>query len=196
MTERTNIYFDFEFIDDGKEIIPISIGMCTDAIALTDTAPAVVAGRSSAGDLMKHEFYQEYAFDPACANDWVRENVFPHLNSHKTETVGAGVERWCVASWIKEWVADVCGDTKPKFVGYYPSYDWVLLCQHFGTMLQTPEGWPMRPECLRQMADLFDVSSVYFPKQPANAHNALADAKWNRELCDSLYKHWEAESSL
>ena len=42
---KTNIYFDFEFIDDGDRVTPISIGMCTDAMELTATAPDVVAGR-------------------------------------------------------------------------------------------------------------------------------------------------------
>ena len=40
-----NIYFDFEFVDDGEAIIPISLGMCTE---LTD-ALAEVPGQA-------HEF--------------------------------------------------------------------------------------------------------------------------------------------
>lgn len=181
MTDRTNIYFDFEFIDDGREIVPISLGMCTDKVHV--------------GNEVKNcsqELYLEYAFDPARANDWVRANVFPHLE----HSMGGNImgTRWARTQEIEQWVKKVCGDTKPMFWGYYPSYDWVLLCQHFGTMTQLPKGWPMRPECLMQFADHLGVAKSDFPKQPENAHNAFADAKWNRDLHDYLYKRWEADA--
>ena len=86
-----------------------------------------------------------------------------------------------ITARIKEWVADVCGDTQPRFWGYYPSYDFVLLCQHFGTMMQLPKGWPKRPECLMQLADEIGVGTIDFPHQK-NEHHALSDARWNREL--------------
>jgi hypothetical protein len=182
MTDQTDIYFDFEFIEDGREIIPISLGMCTAPATLTETAPEIVAGRRQVGDLVKAEFYQEYEFDPARANEWVRTNVFPHLDSYREERVGTGSRRLEVTAWIKEWLADVCGDSQPRFWGYYPSYDWVCLAQHFGTMVQMPEGWPVRPECLMQYADYLGISSKAFPKRAGNEHNALADAEWNRDL--------------
>lgn len=156
--KRTDIYFDFEFIDDGRDIVPISLGMCTN---------------------YGKDLYTEYEFDPARASDWVRENVFPNLSSLPIGSPGC-VRRW-VAGEMKEWVRDACGDSKPRFWGYYPSYDWVLLCQHFGTMMQGPKGWPIRPECLMQMADQLGVSKDEFPEQDKE-HHALADAKWNRKL--------------
>ena len=180
----TNIYFDFEFIDDGREIIPISLGMCTD--------PFHGSGISMPGQTL----YLEYQFDLARTNDWVRENVIPHL-AQPFEPLRAGVMRLPrheAAQEIVAWVKQVCGDTEPRFWGYYPSYDWVLLCQHFGAMTQGPEGWPIRPECLMQFADQLGVSKDDFPVQPENAHNALADAKWNRTLHDYLYKRWEADA--
>jgi hypothetical protein len=154
MSKTTNIYFDFEFIDDGRDIVPISLGMCT-----------------SYGK----ELYIEYEFDPARASDWVRENVLPHL-------AGGNDDRRMAAPRIRDWVKNACGENKPKFWGYYPSYDWVLLCQHFGTMMQGPTGWPIRPECLMQLAGHLGVERSAFPEQPNDSHNALADAKWNREL--------------
>lgn len=179
----TNIYFDFEFIDDGREIVPISLGMCTNPIALTATAPAVVDGRMAAGDFVECNFYQEYEFDPARCNDWVRENVLPHLDANRSPYgVGSGERRPVVARRIMEWVADVCGDTTPRFIGYYPSYDWVCLCQHFGMMTQGPKGWPIRPDCLMQLADELGVWKDRFPEQEGAKHNALADAQWNRKL--------------
>lgn len=167
MVQRTDIYFDFEFIDDGSTITPISLGMC---VRTPEAAPG------PPGSPVPHELYIEYAFDPARANDWVRENVFPRMG-----TPGSGWTRQQVAKRIVAWVKDVCGDTKPRFWGYYPSYDWVLLCQHFGTMMQIPHGWPKRPECLMQLADTLAVKKEFFPPQEVE-HQALADAKWNRDL--------------
>lgn len=174
----TNIYFDFEFIDDGREIVPISLGMCTDD---------------------REELYIEYEFDPARASDWVREHVFPRLecngggyNAHRI--VGDGMSRRLAASKIEVWVKEVCGAGEPQFWGYYPSYDWVLLCQHFGTMMQLPDGWPMRPECAGQLADTLSVGKSYFPEQEGNAHYALSDARWIRSLVDTLYVQHEADA--
>lgn len=176
MTQTTDIYFDFEFMEDGQVIIPISLGMCT-------VAPLGQMGLPTAD---AEEFYLEYEFDPARANDWVRANVFPQLRANQME-IGQGCLRRSAAPLIKNWVKDVCGDSKPKFLGYYPSYDWVCLCQHFGAMVQMPKGWPFRPYCLMQMADHQGVPKAKFPKQTGE-HHALEDAKWNRELHQYLNK--------
>lgn len=164
MTEHTNIYFDFEFIDDGREIVPISVGMC-------------VSGHEHnlAQDDTPDELYLEYTFDPARCNDWVRANVLPHLS----RADGLGERRSIVAWRIKQWVTSVCGDTKPRFWGWYPAYDWVCLAQHFGTLMQLPDGWPLRPECLDQLAGHMGCGKADLPVQEGTAHNALADAKWN-----------------
>lgn len=181
----TDIYFDFEFIDDGREIVPISLGMCVDQLTALAVYPA------------PQELYLEYQFDPARANDWVRENVFPHLASKRSPAgIGSGYElRWHVATQIKKWVRQVCGDAKPRFVGYYPSYDWVCLMQHWGNMMQKPKEWPMRPECLMQLADQLGVPNSEFPPQE-DEHNALADAKWNRELHAVLKKAQRSQRDL
>lgn len=180
----TNIYFDFEFIDDGHTLTPISVGMCTDDI------PSV----HLPGEFELAHFYNEYQFDPSRANDWVRQHVFPNLQA---EAVGSyGNTRVEVARAIREWVAEACGDTEPRFVGYYPSYDWVLLCQHFGNMMQLPDGWPKRPICLRQLAEDVGIPRSDFPKPtgPEKEHHALEDAKWIRELDGFLHKRWERNS--
>lgn len=182
MSDTTNIYFDFEFIDDGREIIPISVGMlCPEREGPPGVRP-------------DNTLYLEYQFDPARANHWVREKVFPHLQV--AAAVGsAGSTRVECARLIKEWVERVCAKhkTTPQFIGYYPSYDWVLLCQHFGTMMQTPKGWPMRPVCLRQLADTLGVESSAFPKQELE-HHALADAKWNWDLHAFLDERHEGDA--
>lgn len=88
-----------------------------------------------------------------------------------------------------------------NFYGYYADYDWVLLCSLYGRMLDLPQGWPMYCKDLKQELDnliyvhdpvtvmniSFDQALVKlknhpdYPKQ-SNAHNALDDARWNRDL--------------
>lgn len=89
--------------------------------------------------------------------------------------------------------------TSPNFYGYYCDYDWVLLCSLFGTMMQLPAGFPMYCRDIKQMVDQwalqhcavanisFDESLAELKKLPdypkeTDAHNALADARWNFEL--------------
>lgn len=85
-----------------------------------------------------------------------------------------------------------------EFYGYYSDYDWVLFCSLFGRMIDLPKGFPMYCKDLKQMIDeenkySMDVYNrsfkdyVGFPKQE-NEHNALDDAKWNKQLYDFIKK--------
>jgi len=91
----------------------------------------------------------------------------------------------------------------PEFWAYYADYDWVRFCWIFGTMMQLPNGFPMYCKDLKQV---LDEESEYlalkngvpqnialeilknredYPKQEAE-HNALDDAKWNKQLHEFL----------
>ena len=99
-------------------------------------------------------------------------------------------------------------ETDIKFYGYYCDYDWVVFCWLFGKMMNLPKGFPMYCRDLKQMydeiqeaapnvqriawheiesrglktEDAFKIKLMKtYPKQE-NEHNALADAKWNKEL--------------
>jgi len=90
--------------------------------------------------------------------------------------------------------------TPPIFYGYYSAYDHVVLCWLFGKMIDLPAGFPMYTRDLKQLKDeiieraynrahndfekklILDMDSMKdYPKQ-TNVHNALADARWNKEL--------------
>lgn len=92
---------------------------------------------------------------------------------------------------------------KVDFYGYYADYDWVAFCWLFGNMIDLPKGFPMY--CIDLVQELercqdnlnklkssgiewktikdIDNLKQYpnYPKQ-TNEHNALNDAKWNKEL--------------
>lgn len=74
--------------------------------------------------------------------------------------------------------------TKPEFYGYYADYDWVVFCWLFGKMIDLPKGFPMYCKDLKQIADEIWEKTGKNTKfeSPKNEHNALSDAKWNKEL--------------
>jgi hypothetical protein len=101
--------------------------------------------------------------------------------------------------------------TNVEFYGYYSDYDWVVFCWLFGRMINLPKGFPMYCNDLKQESDkmyeqkkkevlnkaqetkmkLCFLNSLSdhpnYPKQ-TNEHNALADARWNKQLYEFLIK--------
>ena len=147
------IFFDTEFIEDGKTIDLISIGAVRED------------GR---------EFYAENAeCDRSRASAWVREHVFPRLSSGQS---------LCSRQRIASSFVQFAGE-KPEFWAYYADYDWVALCQLYGTMMDLPRGWPMFCMDLKQLC--VSKGDPRLPK-PTVEHNALVDARWCREMWERL----------
>ena len=150
-------FIDTEFIESGphRPIDLISIGIVDED------------GRT---------FYAESAdFDPGNANEWVKENVLPHL-------LGDGMCSHLpqIAEAIKAFI----GDEKPEFWGYYCDYDWVVFCQIFGSMVDLPKGWPMYCNDLKQLCK--SIGDPPLPTQHSTEHNALHDARWNKLVYEYL----------
>ncbi len=75
---------------------------------------------------------------------------------------------------------------KPEFWAYYADYDWVVLCQLYGTMMDLPTEWPMYCRDVKQLCD--DLGNPTLPKQTSTEHNALDDAIWTRAAWGFLQK--------
>lgn len=149
-------WFDTEFIEDGKTIDLLSIGIVAED------------GR---------EYYAEIAeADHSRASQWVKDNVIVHLK-------GDAKPRRQVAEEIVAFVGE-----HPEFWAYYADYDWVALCQLFGTMMDLPEGWPMYCRDLQQRRDE-QGGGVKLPEQSSTEHHALADAKWTKDAWEWLHRH-------
>lgn len=155
--EVTRYFFDTEFIENGSTIKLLSIGIvCED----------------------DRTFYAETTdVDWGEAGDWVWENVIPHLNLDEH-----GMTRKEIADQIVQFVSE--GDGRPEFWAYYGSYDWVVLCQLYGRMIDLPEGWPMFPMDVKQMA--VELGNPKLPEQSSTEHHALADAEWTRDAWQYL----------
>lgn len=155
-------YLDTEFIDDGYSIELISIGVVAED------------GR---------EFYAEATAVPwHRASDWVNENVRPHLRNTDDVRVHD----------IGERLRDFIGDDRPEFWSWCSAYDWVVICQLFGTMMDKPAGWPSYCRDLQQELDRLGLSDDEVPAHPGAAHDALADAHWHRDI-HTFLRRAEAE---
>lgn len=140
------IWFDTEFIDNGKTIDLISIGMV----------------REDGNEL----YLQNVECDRSKACDWVKENVFPGLDD------SFNVSKSLMRQQIFEFA-----EARPKFWAYYAAYDWVVLCQLFGRMIDVPKGWPMYCRDVKQL-----IGNKPIMSEPTNKHNALSDALWIRDI--------------
>lgn len=143
-------FLDAEFLEDGKTIEPISLA------------------------LVREDGEEYYAcvidadWDRIMQDEWLVKNVIPHLPP-RTSSV------WKTRDQIaKDVIAFVGPD--PEFWGDFASYDWVLLCQLYGKMIDLPQGWPMFIRDIQQWRrKLFVESFVLPPTGPE--HDALADAR-------------------
>jgi hypothetical protein len=157
-------FYDTEFIEDGKTIDLISIGIVAED------------GR---------EFYAEsLECDHGKASEWVKENVLRHLRWPPHQRL----MKWRIRDLVREF-CDPERYGQPEFWGYYADYDHVVLCQLFGTMMDLPKGWPMLTLDIRQWSDA--LGNPALPKQEGIAHDALADARWHKQMWDFLadYRH-------
>lgn len=163
--------FDTEFIDDGITIELISLGVVRE-----DEIDFYAQNRNASLHL---------------ASPWVLEHIFPGL-SHMTENEckppstkwGRQVSHckrpecpWLYHDEIRDAVLGfLADDPHPQFLGYYSAYDWVVLCQLFGSMVDIPASWPKHARDLRT---LLNVNGHHDVKQSDDdPHHALTDAQW------------------
>ena len=143
-------WFDTEFIEDGRTIDLVSIGVVSED------------GR---------ELYLENIdADLSRGSDWVQRNVIAHLDWGNHGQGRAAISR-AVLAFI--------GTEKPEIWAYYADYDWVALCQLFGTMMDLPKGWPMYCRDVKQFCDM--LGNPKLPTQGKSEHHALADARWTKD---------------
>lgn len=145
-------FYDTEFIEDGRTIDLVSIGIVAED------------GR---------EFYAvSTEFDPAPAVPWVREHVLAQLPSPSHPA-------WRGREAIRDGVLAFlgAGEGHRELWAWYGAYDHIALCQLWGPMTALPRALPRFTRDLRQLWE--EVGSPLLPPPPADAHDALADARHN-----------------
>ncbi len=161
-------HYDTEFIDTGRTIQLISIGI-------------VAADR--------REYYAVSSqFDPRelHANPWLTTNVWPHLplTPHNTlDTEHPTVKpRTRIARDVQHFLLTT--DHSPELWAWSAAYDHVALCQLWGRMIDRPWGIPTYTRDLKQEWDR--LGNPPLPKQAPGKHNALADAHHAAALARAL----------
>ncbi len=144
-------FYDTEFIDDGRVIDLISIGVVAED------------GR---------EYYAvSTEFDPQSAGRWVRTHVLPKLPPPSSPL-------WRSRSQIRSDLEDFLGidrDEPIELWAWIGAYDHVALCQLWGAMTALPPAIPRFTRELRQYWE--DSGSPVLPPRPRDAHDALIDAR-------------------
>lgn len=166
-------WLDTEFVEDGKIIDLISIGIVSED---------------------NRELYlgnMECDFDKA--SQWVKDNVLAPMGFDYSDPNITIKPRnpyfWVSRETIARKISDFCNPEtygKPEFWAYYADYDWVVFAQLFGTMMDLPKGFPMYCRDIKQECDR--LGNPELPKQGKGEHNALKDAKHNRIMFEFLAK--------
>jgi len=119
-------FLDTEFIEDGKTIDLVSLALVSD-----DGRELYCCNKDAKLEL---------------ASDWVRANVIPSLPPEDSPLwMSRESIKWSVLGFVTEY-------PKPQFWAYYADYDWVALCQLFGTMMDLPAYFPMYCMDLKQLS--------------------------------------------
>lgn len=147
-------FYDSEFIEDGLTIDLISIGVVAED------------GR---------EFYAvSTEFDANRAGRWVRANVLPKLPAPSD---GAWRSRLRLREDLLAFL--VAGEGDVELWAWIAAYDHVALCQLWGAMTALPRPLPRFTRELRQRWE--DAGRPPLPPPSSDAHDALADARLNRQ---------------
>lgn len=174
------LFHDWEFLEDGSTIEPISVGMVREDGA---------------------EYYAVFADMPTkriAEHDWLMANVVPSLPRMFGEMRMAfkrsnplGLDWTDPAVKARGQIRDevktfLLGTPDLELYGWYSSYDHVCLAQLFGRMIDLPSGVPMWTNDLRQEVHRLGLSEADLPKQADGVHNALADARHYLLIADRL----------
>lgn len=170
------IFYDTEFIDDGKTIDLVSIGM--------------VAEDGAEYYAVSSEF-DRWKFG---TSKWLVQNVFPSLpttwkipfipakSPFDTTIILPGIDLNDPVVKPRAEIADdvekfITGYDEPELWAWYGAYDHVALAQLFGAMIHLPEGIPMYTNDLKQ--ECARLGNPRVPEQRHGNHNALEDARHN-----------------
>lgn len=170
------VFYDTEFIEDGRTISLVSIGMVAD-----DGRKLYLINR-------------EAPLDRLAVHDWLMANVVPWLPLARDER---GLLSWNtmhpdwetvtthsnIARLVRRFLEETPG---AELWANYGAYDHVALAQLFGKMSALPDCVPMWTNDVMQEAAR--LGNPDLPAQRDGEHNALADASHVK----ALYEHLQA----
>lgn len=164
----TRIFYDTEFLEDGRTIELISIGLVRES----DGAELYLVNCDMpVKRIKKHPFLSKHVWPSLPNYHGDARNVWPDDLNTEHPAVQPLPE---IASQVRRFITDT---TNPQLWAWYGAYDHVALAQLYGPMINLPNGIPMWTNDLRQEAER--LGNPQLPEQPSGTHNALADARHN-----------------
>ncbi|MER5903016.1 3'-5' exoribonuclease [Streptomyces mirabilis] len=171
----TAIDYDLEFLEDGRTIELISIGMVRD-----DGREYYAVNRDMPVQrIRKHK--------------WLMENVVPSLPKGHGDAKIHMPKRWLfhyadpvvkhrerIANEVMDFIRSAGPDV--QLWANYGAYDHVALAQLWGRMIDLPEGVPMFTHDIQQERSRQGLGWDDLPQQESGEHNALADARHNQTV--------------
>lgn len=201
MTNKTRVYTDAEFLEDGVTIDLISIAYVDES---GQTYYAVNA---------------DMPVDRIRQHDWLCRNVVPNLPLANKAEVDEWLRlsrvplessgempppfgpmnplmfeldmtstlvrpKWVIANEAREWL----GNRAPVEIwSWYSAYDHVAQAQLWGPMVKRPPHVPMRTRDLADLQEDLNLADDELPPPlPGQNHDALADAKRHRRIHEFL----------
>jgi hypothetical protein len=173
------IFYDTEFLEDGRTIELISIGMVAD-----DDRELYLVNRDAPWDRIRDQ-------------PWLMANVVPHLpgaptpsdssahdsSAGRTTTGGSLVDLGdpivkSLKVIAERVLAFVEATPQPQLWAWYAAYDHVALCQLFGRMIDLPDAVPTWTNDVQQVVAA--AGEPPLTTQSSGTHHALADARHAR----------------
>jgi hypothetical protein len=179
-------WYDCEFIEDGRTVDLISIGIVAD-----DGREYYAVNRDAPWRRVRR-------------HPWLMANVVPHLPKPSGDWNNHMPKRWLfdfnnpavkakatIAAEVRDFLRhgvdldDAAG--WPELWAWYGAYDHVCLAQLWGPMVDLPPGIPMWTNDLQQEITLHHPgAAASLPEQVGKTHNALDDARHLRACWDHV----------
>jgi hypothetical protein len=164
-------FYDTEFIEDGRTIDLISIG--------------IVAEDGREYYAVSQELTRRRVERKLRSHGWLMANVVPSLPKPSGDWNNHMPKSWLFdyhsvlvkprTTIASEVAAFLLAADPPELWADYGAYDHVALCQLWGTMMDLPAGIPMYTNDIQQYAA--DCWQLVLPEQTGVQHNALEDAQ-------------------
>jgi len=173
-------FYDTEFLEDGRTIELISIGIVADDgreyYAVND---GITRGKLQRR-IRRHGWLMENVVPslPRAHGDWRMHMPKSWLFDYNSPLVTPKAR---IAEEVRDFLLV---DGEPELWAWYGAYDHVALAQLWGRMIDLPEGVPMWTNDLKQ--EVARVGNPRMPEQASGVHNALEDARHVKQMFESL----------
>lgn len=188
-------YYDCEFLENGRTIDLISIGIVAEDGREYYAVNAEVNEDDTDADLGKRIAY----------HDWLMKNVVPHLplrtepsqySSGTRRWMSPNIDmndtrvkpRWVIANEVREFLGHFRNQGPIELWADYGAYDHVCLMQLWGPMIRKPDFLPMWTHDIQQEVARLKVNpdDENFPAHEDGKHHALDDARHTARIAQYL----------